>query len=64
VVQERVDALLPSVLAAAGADPGAMVAFICGNPGMTDAAGAALKAFGLPDEAVRSEAYWVAAGPA
>ena len=59
----RVDALLPSVLAAAGADPGSTVAHICGNPGMTEAAGAALRAFGLPDEAVRSEAYWVAGGP-
>jgi len=59
----RVDALLPSVLTTAGADPGSTVAFICGNPGMTDAATASLRAFGLPDEAVRSEAYWVAAGP-
>ena len=57
----RVDTLLPSVLAAAGAGADATVAFICGNPGMTDAAGAALRAFGLPDEAVRSEAYWVTA---
>ena len=60
----RVDALLPSILAAAGADPDATVAFICGNPGVTESAGAALRAFGLLDEAVRSEAYWVATGPA
>jgi ferredoxin-NADP reductase len=59
----RVDSLLPSILAAAGADSDATVAFICGNPGMTDAAGVALRAFGLADEAIRSEAYWVAAGP-
>jgi ferredoxin--NADP+ reductase len=63
-VTGRVDALLPSILAETGSDPGATVAFICGNPGMTDAAAAALRAFGMPDEAVRSEAYWVAAGPA
>lgn len=60
----RVDALLPRVLAEAGALPGDTVAFICGNPGMTDAAAAALRAFGLPDEAIRSEAYWVASTPA
>ncbi len=60
----RVDALIPSVLAATGADAGTTVAFICGNPGMTEAAGAALRLFGLPAEAVRSEAYWPATGPA
>jgi ferredoxin--NADP+ reductase len=58
----RVDVMLPSILRSAGAPAGDTVAFICGNPGMTEAAGAALRAFGLPDEAVRSEAYWVAAG--
>lgn len=60
----RVDALLPSLLAAAGAEPLRTVAFICGNLGMTEAAGAALRAFGLPGDAVRSEAYWVATAPA
>jgi ferredoxin-NADP reductase len=59
----RVDVLLPSILAATGTAPDATVAFICGNPGMTDAAGVALRAFGLADEAIRSEAYWVVAGP-
>ncbi len=59
----RIDAILQSVLADAGVDPGRSVAFVCGNPGMTDAAGAALRLLGLPDEAVRSEAYWVTAGP-
>lgn len=60
----RVDALLPRVLAQAGAVPHDTVAFICGNPGMTDAVADALHAFGLPDEAIRSEAYWVASTPA
>jgi ferredoxin-NADP reductase len=60
----RIDALLPPLLASAGADRGRTVAFICGNPGMTEAAGAALRVFGLPEEAIRSEAYWVPAGPA
>ena len=59
----RVDALLPSILADAGTEAEATVAFICGNPGMTDAAAEALRAFGLPAEAVRSEAYWVATAP-
>ena len=57
-VTGRVDGLLPGILAATGADSGATVAFICGNPGMTEAASAALRAWGLADEAVRSEAYW------
>jgi ferredoxin--NADP+ reductase len=57
----RVDALLPAVLGAVGADPGDTVAYVCGNPGMTDAATAALASWGLAAEAVRSEAYWVAA---
>ncbi len=54
----RVDGLLAGILAEAGATPHATVAFICGNPGMTDAAAAALRAWGLPEEAIRSEAYW------
>jgi len=57
----RIDSLLPGLLADAGAAAGATVAFVCGNPGMTDAVCDALRAYGLPDEAIRSEAYWVAA---
>jgi len=60
-VTGRVDALLPTILAAVGADPGDTVAYVCGNPGMTDAATAALSAWGIAADAVRSEAYWVAA---
>ena len=60
----RVDVMLPSILRSAGATAGDTVAFICGNPAMTEAAGVALRAFGLPEEAVRSEAYWVPAAPA
>ena len=58
----QVDTLLPAILADAGAVADGTVAFVCGNPGMTDAACFALRAYGLPDEAIRSEAYWVAAG--
>ncbi len=57
----RVDALLPALFADHGVDPAATIAFVCGNPGMTDTATASLHALGLPDDAVRSEAYWVAA---
>jgi len=60
----RVASLLPGILAELEADPGVTVAYVCGNPGMTEAATAALTAWGMPDEAVRSEAYWVAAAPA
>lgn len=53
----RLDALLPSVLEAAGATPGNTVAFVCGNPAMTDAVRAALGLRGWPADDVRSEAY-------
>ncbi len=60
----RVHALLPSLLSERGADPTSVVAFVCGNPGMTDAVTTVLCGYGLPPEAVRSEAYWVATTPA
>lgn len=59
----RVASLLPGILAGIEADPARSVAYVCGNPGMTEAATAALTDWGMPDEAVRSEAYWVAAAP-
>ena len=59
----RVDVLLPAILAAAGRDPRDTVAFICGNPGMTETVGTVLRTMGLPDEAIRSEAYWAPASP-
>lgn len=54
----RVDALLPAVLDEHAADPGASVAFVCGNPGMVDAVRAVLSVKGVPANAIRSEAYW------
>jgi len=60
----RVDGLLPELLRDHAADPAATVAFVCGNPSMTDAATAALMSLGLPADAVRTEAYWVPASPA
>lgn len=56
----RVHALLPGLLAEHDADPSSVVAFVCGNPGMTDAVTSTLREHGLPADAVRSEAYWVA----
>jgi NAD(P)H-flavin reductase len=59
----RVASLVPGILAGIGVDPGRTIAYLCGNPGMTEAATTALAGWGMPDEAVRSEAYWVAAAP-
>ncbi|MEO5964553.1 MAG: FAD-binding oxidoreductase [Candidatus Limnocylindrales bacterium] len=56
----RLDALLPAVLASAAADPGDLVAFVCGSPGLVCGATASLAALGVPDDAVRTEAYWTA----
>jgi ferredoxin-NADP reductase len=55
----RVDALIEQVLVDERVDPADAVAFLCGNPGMVEAVGNRLRALGLPDDAVRSEAYWV-----
>ena len=55
----RVDTLVAGVFAKHGADCGGTVAFLCGNPAMVDAVDAALRALGMPPEAIRSEAYWV-----
>ena len=54
----RVDAVLQAVLDLARVDVGAAVAYLCGNPGMTDAATSVLLALGMAAEAVRTEAYW------
>jgi ferredoxin/flavodoxin---NADP+ reductase len=63
-VTGRVDGLLPALLADQAADPLATVAFVCGNPAMTDAATATLVSLGVPADAVRTEAYWVPSSPA
>jgi hypothetical protein len=57
----RVVSLLPGLLAGIGADPARTIAYVCGNPGMTEAASAVLTAWGMPAAAIRSETYWVAA---
>jgi len=56
----RLDTLLPAVLADHALDPASTIAFVCGSPGMTHAATAALRAGGLAPDAIRTEAYWVA----
>jgi ferredoxin-NADP reductase len=59
----RVDALLPAIFSALGVRPASTVAFVCGNPGMTEAATATLRSLGLPADAVHTEAYWVPPTP-
>ena len=60
----RVDALLPSAARRRGRRPRADRCLHLRESDTTDAASAALRACGLSEDAVRSEAYWVAAGPA
>ncbi len=59
----RVHALLPGLLDDHRADPSSVVAYVCGNPGMTEAVTTTLRDYGLPADAIRSEAYWVPAAP-
>jgi ferredoxin--NADP+ reductase len=60
----RVHTLLPGLLAEHCAEPSTVVAYVCGNPGMTEAVTTTLCDYGLPVDAVRSEAYWVPGSPA
>lgn len=39
-------------------DPGATVAYLCGNPGMIESASAVLASHGVPPEAIVTERYW------
>jgi ferredoxin-NADP reductase len=39
-------------------DPGATVAYLCGNPGMIESASAVLAGRGFPPEAIVTERYW------
>ena len=54
----RADQVLPAVLAAWGIDPAGAVAYLCGNPGMVAAAGAALAAAGVPPADIHAEEFW------
>lgn len=42
-------------------DPGATVAYLCGNPGMIESASAVLASQGCPPEAIVTERYWAEA---
>jgi ferredoxin-NADP reductase len=53
----RLDGLLPDVLARHGVDPGATLAFVCGNPSLVAAAAHVLLGLGFPADAIRSEAW-------
>jgi ferredoxin--NADP+ reductase len=54
----RADGVLASVLEARGLRPEGTIAFLCGNPGMVDAASALLARLGFPPGRVRRELYW------
>ncbi len=61
----RAEESLNSVLVDHGLRPGETVAYLCGNPGMVEAASAVLVEAGFPPADVRAERYWVdAAGSA
>ncbi len=53
----RLDGLLPDIIATYDVDPGATLAFICGNPSLVDAATHVLGGAGIPIEAIRTEAW-------
>jgi ferredoxin-NADP reductase len=58
----RAEAILASVLESAELVPGAMSAYLCGNPGMVAAAEIALLAHGLAPADIHAEKYWTASG--
>ena len=53
----RLDGLLPDVLARHRVDPGATLAYVCGNPSLVAAATRVLLELGIPADAIRSEAW-------
>ena len=56
----RVEHVLDDIWWTQGLDPDDTVAFLCGNPAMIEAVEPALRALGMPAEAIRSEHYWPA----
>lgn len=60
----RAEAVLASVFEAEGLRPESTIAFLCGNPGMVDAASALLARLGLPPGRIRRELYWARERPA
>ena len=54
----RAEAILASVCRVLGLDPLGSVAYLCGNPDMTESASAVLAGLGFPAEAVVQELYW------
>ena len=53
----HLDALLPDIVARNGVDPGATLAFVCGNPSLVAAARLVLCGSGIPIDAVRTETW-------
>jgi NAD(P)H-flavin reductase len=56
----RTEAILASICREFGLDPLDSVAYLCGNPDMTDYSAAVLAALGFPGGAVVRELYWAA----
>lgn len=56
----RLDDLVGAIADAAGIDPSATVAYLCGNPAMIAAVEPRLAALGIPAGAIRAEQYWTA----
>ncbi|HEY5487231.1 MAG TPA: 4Fe-4S binding protein [Candidatus Limnocylindrales bacterium] len=56
----RTEAILASICREFGLDPLDSVAYLCGNPDMTDYSAAVLAALGFPEGAVVRELYWTA----
>lgn len=50
--------LLPEVWAQHLGDPGMVVAYLCGNPAVVEAAGEWLAGRGVPHDSIRCEEYW------
>lgn len=53
----RLDALLPDIIARDGVDPGATLAFVCGNPSLVAAVRLVLCSSGIPVDAIRTETW-------
>lgn len=56
----RTEAILASVCGTLGLNPLDSVAYLCGNPEMTDSAAAVLAGLGFPTAAIVRELYWTA----
>ena len=54
----RVESIVEPIVAELGLDPGATIAYLCGNPDMIQSAEQTLLGLGFPEAAVKKELYW------